>query len=136
TVTQQLASIVITTQPAGATSNAAFGTQPVIELRDHAGLRVIGGTTVVTAARVNGSGTLYGTTAVAAVDGVASFTDLAIEGSGLHTLSFTAPGAATMLGQSFDVAALAPGIRLKVGDAPAVSVAGGTEIQIPVVVDL
>ncbi|HRN53968.1 MAG TPA: hypothetical protein PK788_10755, partial [Gemmatimonadaceae bacterium] len=56
-VTQQVSTIVITTQAGNATSNAAFGTQPVIELRDHAGLRVIGGTTVVTAARASGSGT-------------------------------------------------------------------------------
>lgn len=136
TVTQQLASLAITTQPAGATSNAAFGTQPVIELRDNAGLRVIGGTAVVTAARASGSGTLYGTTARAAVDGVVSFTDLAIEGSGAHTLSFGAVGATAATSASFDVAALAPGIRLKVGNAPAVSVTGGTEFQIPIIVDL
>lgn len=135
-VTQQLASLAITTQPGNATSNAAFGTQPVIELRDHAGLRLIGGTTVVTAARASGSGTLYGTTSRAAVDGVVTFTDLAIEGSGLHALSFTAPGVAAMLGQSFDVAALAPGIRLKVGAAPAVTLTAGAQIQVPVVADL
>jgi hypothetical protein len=41
---------------------------------------------------VSGTGTLLGTKTVAAVSGVASFTDLAISGVGVFNLVFTSPG--------------------------------------------
>lgn len=135
-ITQQVASLAITTQPAGAVSNVAFVTQPVIELRDNAGLRVVGGTAAVTASRATGTGALYGTTTVSAVDGIAAFTDLGIEGSGSHSLRFESAGATPVTSEAFEVAATAPGIRVLVGDAPTRSVNAGATVGVPIIVDL
>jgi hypothetical protein len=57
-----------------------FAQQPVLQVRDQFGnLRSIANgvtdSTVVTAARGNGSGTLQGTLTAGATDGVATFTD-------------------------------------------------------------
>ena len=49
----------------------------------------------MTAALASGSGTLSGTTTVNAVNGVATFTDLMIAGSGAHTIAFTAASLAS-----------------------------------------
>src|SRR5206468_8921828 len=69
-------SLVIQTQPsATATAGVVFAQQPVLEVRDQFGtLRSaangVSDTTVVTAARSAGSGTLQGTTSKTAVDGI------------------------------------------------------------------
>jgi hypothetical protein len=56
---------------------------------------VVGGAShAVTAALVNGNGTLAGTTTVSASNGVATFSDLVIAGSGSFTLRFSAAGLA------------------------------------------
>jgi hypothetical protein len=92
TVTQVAASLVVTTEAVGGTTGAALTTQPVIEVRDNAGLKVVSGagaTLTVTAAIQSGTGTLAGTVAIAAVGGVATFTNLAITGTGSFTLRFT-----------------------------------------------
>lgn len=135
-VTQQIASVAILTQPTGAVSNIAFTTQPVIELRDNAGLRVLDGTAAVTASKASGAGALYGDLTVNAVAGVATFTGLAIEGTGAHTLSFTTAGVTAVTSAGFDVGAGATGIRVRLGALPAVNVAPGGTVTIPVSVDL
>ncbi|MDX2183729.1 MAG: Ig-like domain-containing protein [Gemmatimonadaceae bacterium] len=117
TITQEVASLHVITEPAGAVSGVAFTTQPVVELRDAAGFRVVGGTTAVTA-QVSGGGTLFGTRTVAAVDGRVTFTNLAIEGPGLVQLVFTAPLATNGFSRDFTVAPPPPGIRLLVGATP------------------
>ncbi len=117
TITQEVASLHVVTEPAGAVSGVAFTTQPVVELRDAAGFRVVGGTTAVTA-QVSGGGTLFGTRTVAAVDGRVTFTNLAIEGPGLVQLVFTAPLATNGFSRDFTVAPPPPGIRLLVGATP------------------
>ena len=84
----------ITTQPsATAQSGAAFGQQPVIQLRDGANTPVSQAGVVVTAAIASGGGTLGGTlTATTNASGVATFTDLSITGTvGNRTLGFSAP---------------------------------------------
>ena len=81
--------LVVTTQPAGAASGVAFSTQPVVEIRDANGNRVTTSTLEITATIGTGTGTLGGTVAVSAAAGIATFTDLAITGSGDHTLSFS-----------------------------------------------
>ena len=136
TVMQQVAALAITTQPAGAVSNIAFTTQPVVELRDNAGLRVIGGTAAVAASRNAGPGTLYGTTIVAAVDGVATFTNLGIEGAGSFSLRFDVGATASATSASFEVAAGTPGIRLRVGDSPSRFVNASATLDFPIIVDL
>src|SRR5207253_1010586 len=77
-----------------AQSGVAFAQQPVVQLRDGAGNPVNQAGVVVTAAIATGGGTLGGTlTATTIGSGVASFTNLAINGTaGDRTLSFSATG--------------------------------------------
>jgi hypothetical protein len=70
-------------------SGVPFTTQPVVELLDASGNVVLNGVTPVTAT-LTGTGTLTGTTTVNAVNGVATFTNLAIAGNASATLTFTA----------------------------------------------
>ncbi len=135
-VSQVVASLVVTTQPAGAVSGTAFSTQPVVELRDNAGLPVVGGTANVTASVASGTGALYGGLTVESFDGVATFTDLAIEGTGAHTLSFTSGTATAATSASFSVASAGLGMRVLVGAAPVATVAAGQDLALPLTVDL
>lgn len=80
------AMLAFTTQPGGAVSGMAFTTQPVVAVQDAAGNTVtsyVGNVTVaITAGTGNAGATLSGTTTVAAVNGVAAFTDLSIDFNG------------------------------------------------------
>lgn len=83
--------VAIRTQPLGATIGGVLATQPVVELQDAAGNVVTSSTNFVAATIASGGGTLSGTTTIAAVAGVVTFTDLRITGAaGARTLSFTA----------------------------------------------
>jgi hypothetical protein len=84
--------LVIAVQPAGAVSGLALTTQPAVQVRDAAGVFVSSATNQVTVSIASGSGTLIGTKTVAAVNGVANFSGLRIDGSGAHTLAFSATG--------------------------------------------
>jgi hypothetical protein len=86
---------MITTQPAGAFNGIAFSTQPIVKITDAGGNTITSSTANVVATIASGSGTLTGTTTVAAVNGVATFTNLKITGTGNHTLTFTAAGGLT-----------------------------------------
>ncbi|MBY0490953.1 MAG: Ig-like domain-containing protein [Gemmatimonadaceae bacterium] len=136
TVTQVAASLSVQTQPAGAVSSTAFTTQPVVRILDNAGLVVTtgsGASLVVTAAKATGTGTLGGTLTATAVNGVATFTNLAITGSGAHTLQFsTAAPALSVTSTSFTVAAGAP-TQLAVTTQPAGAVSGSAFTTQPVV---
>ncbi len=94
TVAQQPAALAIRTQPADAGAGEPFATQPVLEVHDARGSIVADdNTTVVTATVASGGGSLMGTAAATAVAGVATFTDLAIDGTtGSRTLAFSAQG--------------------------------------------
>jgi hypothetical protein len=95
--------LVLITEPGGAASGANFVTQPVVELRDATGARVLAGANTVTAAVATGPGTLSGTVGRAAVQGRATFTDLRITGVGAHTIAFSSPGVPTVTSTSFNV---------------------------------
>jgi hypothetical protein len=108
TVEQVATQLAFSTQPAGGLAEEPLATQPTIEVRDANGHAVeIDNATVVTVAIGTnpGGGTLGGTTAVTAVSGVASFTDLSIDkhGDG-YTLSATAPGLSEVICVAFDIA--------------------------------
>lgn len=118
TITQQAAWLVVLTQPAGAASGVSFTTQPVVEVRDNANIRMVGDSTIVTAG-LQGAGTLLGTRSVRAVNGVATFTNLTVDGAATGVnLFFSSTTTANAFSQSFDVAAPPPGIRLLVGQLP------------------
>src|SRR6185503_16270646 len=91
-------SLAILTQPsATATAGVPFTQQPVLQVRDQFGnLRStangVTDSTMVTAARGNGSGTLQGTLSANATDGIATFTDLAHNIATNITLAFSASG--------------------------------------------
>ena len=81
---------MIQTQPSGAVNDVAFTTQPVVRVTDSAGNTVTSFTGNVVASKFSGSGTLGGTLTVAAVGGVATFTNLKLTGAtGNHFLRFT-----------------------------------------------
>src|SRR5262249_23679170 len=91
-------SLAILTQPsATATAGVPFAQQPVLQVRDQFGnlLSTANGvtnSTVVTAARGNGGGTLQGTLTATSTDGVATFTDLSHNVATNITISFSASG--------------------------------------------
>jgi acetyl esterase/lipase/5-hydroxyisourate hydrolase-like protein (transthyretin family) len=84
----------VVTQPStGATSGVALVRQPVLELRDAAGNASPTAGIQVTAALVQGQGTLSGATATTDQNGRATFAGLTITGAtGAYRLSFQAPG--------------------------------------------
>jgi hypothetical protein len=110
------AQLTVSTQPGAAQPGLPFGAQPVVAIRDSGGTIVAGdNTTQVTAAITTGTGAtgavLSGITTVTAVNGVAVFSNLAIdlEGSG-YTLTFTStPVLTTATSSSFIVAVSSSG---------------------------
>src|SRR6185503_18323994 len=92
-------SLVILTQPSTlALAGVPFDQQPVLEVRDQFGnlrnaANGVTNSTVVTAARSAGSGTLQGTTSMSSVNGIVTFANLSHNVANDITLSFTATGA-------------------------------------------
>jgi hypothetical protein len=132
-VNQVLRQMVVTTPPSGGASGAVFGTQPAIELRDAAGIKLASGSASVTAAIATGTGTLNGTTTVTSVNGVATFTNLSITGSGAYTLRFTS-GSVTVNSASFNVTNTAPA-KLAIVTQPTATESGvpfGTPVAVEV----
>lgn len=108
-LTQVVRQLAINVQPAGALSTLSLVTQPVIELRDAANIKVAAATNSVTAAFASGTGgILNGTKVKAAVGGVVTYTDLGITGLGTFTLSFSATGASTVNSSNIVVTAPPP----------------------------
>lgn len=97
------AKLAMVTQPTGAVSGSPLAIQPAVEIVDSAGTRVLTATNDVTVALVPGSDgtTLSGTTTVAAVNGVATFTDLVVVGGGTSRLVFTAASLADVTSADF-----------------------------------
>jgi hypothetical protein len=72
-----------------AAAGVAFGSQPVVAVQDQFA-NLVDVSLPVVAAIASGPGTLAGTTTITSVNGVATFTDLRIDGAtGARTLSFT-----------------------------------------------
>jgi hypothetical protein len=97
------AALEVATQPGGAEDDERFDTQPVIRVVDAYGNLVTTSAASVTAGIESGSGTLKGGTTRSATSGVASFTNLRIEGEGPHVLRFTSPGLAAAVSEPFIV---------------------------------
>jgi hypothetical protein len=113
------------TQPSGATSAVVLTSQPVISVQDANGALVFSSSATVTASIGSGTGTLSGTTSVTAVNGVATFTNLRINGSGNSTITFSATGLTSATSGNIPVAApVAKAATLTAGDRQAV-MAGG-----------
>ena len=81
------------TVPGGATVGAPLSAQPVVELRDLAGNLATTSTNAVTASIVSGGGSLAGSVTESAVNGVATFTTLRLDGAvGSRMLRFASAG--------------------------------------------
>lgn len=103
--------LFVSVQPSGAVAGKAFSTQPVVHVRTAQGARdTADDSTVVSVALVAftaaPSAQLTGTTSVTVQDGIATFTDLAINSAGTgYRLRFTASGLTAVDSDAFDVAA-------------------------------
>ncbi len=127
--------LALTAAPAGGTSNTFLPTQPVVTVQTPGGAVVSAEVRQVTAVLASGSGSLSGTTTVSTVNGVATFTDLAITGTGAHTLTFTTTGASAVT--SGVVSMVAPtSMRLLVAATPSLAGTAATDVVIPVLLDL
>jgi len=109
------AALGVRVQPAGAVSNAAFVTQPVVEIQDAFGNPVPSANGPITVTMVGGDGVLAtsGSFTVNAVNGVANFTGLRVTGlraagdtlgTGPHVLQFSSPGFNAVRSDTFQVA--------------------------------
>jgi len=100
------AAAAVATQPGGAVNGFALTTQPVVNIVDGAGNIVTSSTAAVVASIASGTGTLYGTTTVNALNGVATFTNLMITGNpGSFTLTFTPAGLTAVNSTAFSLVA-------------------------------
>lgn len=78
----------ITTQPTGTYSPLTLGTA-VVEIQDSSDQLVTSSNLEITASIYSGTGTLLGTTTVQAVNGIATFSNLRIRGTGSFQISFS-----------------------------------------------
>ena len=101
------AKLALVTAPSATVANrAAFGTQPVVQIQDAHSNVVTTSSAAVSASIASGGGTLAGATTVNAVAGVASFTNLSIQGAtGSRTLSFSSSGLTPVASGSISVSA-------------------------------
>jgi hypothetical protein len=74
----------------GVGTNAPYPEQPIVEIVDALGRRVAGATNNVFVSDFGDPSAMRGTAAIRAVDGVATFANLATDGVGIHRLYFTA----------------------------------------------
>jgi len=145
--------LTITRQPLGGASGALLATQPVVRIEDAAGNLVPGSASITVTAS---GGTLAGTTALAAVGGVATFTDLTFAGTASvpYTLTFAATGLTAAVSSAitvsagvatqlaFDVqpanavvaAAIAPAVTVRVEDAQGNLVTGDSATSVTLVI--
>ncbi|MGA3066099.1 MAG: hypothetical protein ABSF29_04545 [Tepidisphaeraceae bacterium] len=94
-------------QPTGAFRNAAILPAITVLIQNSSGTTDPDSTANVTISIASGSGTLLGTTTVAAVAGVATFSDLSINAGGTFTLAATCLGLSGASSSSFVISAAA-----------------------------
>jgi PKD repeat protein len=119
------AALSLVTQPSSSARNGlSLERQPVIQLRDADGNAVPRAGIPVSAAIGAGSGDLTGTRQRSTdANGRATFTDLAIIGSGRHTLVFSSSGYASATSSDIDVRSI-PTTTTITGDTPDPSTSG------------
>jgi hypothetical protein len=102
------AKLVIATQPAApAADGGKLATQPVVAVQDQFG-NATTSTATITAAPVQGTWTLSGTTSKAAISGTATFTDLAAFANSAvtgATIAFTSSGLTSVTNSAFNIPA-------------------------------
>ncbi len=129
--------LAVDVQPGNSTGGVAPASQPVIEARNIGGFVDTNFVGNVQAAITTGTGTagatLSGTMTVAAVAGVATFTDLSIDLAGTgYTLTFTSGALTLAVSNPFDIT-VGPGVALRLMTQPGAANAGAVIPQQPVV---
>lgn len=103
------AKLSMVTNPSAATTGFAFAVQPVLRTLSSTDLATASPGITVTAAIASGAGALSGTlTAVTDENGVATFANLTITGTGSHSLTFSASGLTSVTSSTFNVASVSP----------------------------
>ena len=131
--------LAITTPPASsATSGQALAQQPVIQLQDANGNAVSHSGVVARVAMASGGGTLSGTTtATTDANGIATFSNLTITGSGAQTLQFTAPNLTGVTSSAVNVSVTPPvATKLAITTQPSGSATSGQPLAMQPVVQL
>ncbi len=113
-------------------TGSVFATQPVIQVQDASSGVVAGATNNVTATLVGGGGTLNGTTTVAAVNGIATFTDLGVTGAGNYTITFSSGALTPVTSIAVGITA-APATQLAIGTQPSGAVSNVALTTQPVI---
>lgn len=127
------AALGVQTQPGGAVTGAKFVTQPAVRILDNAGAVVANSALPVTAAITSGSGTLAGTKTVNATNGVATFTDLQVNGTGNTVVTFsTVAPVMKVASVEFMVSAM-PATQIAIATQPAGAVSGARLTTQPLV---
>src|SRR5207253_2418212 len=125
--------LAVTTHPAAATAAATLATHPALPIQDQYNNVVTTDTSTVTVALNVGTGSLQGTLTKAAVNGVATFTNLRIDNaSDAKTLRFT-DGALTLADANSFTVTPAAANKLVVTTQPAGATAGANLTTQPVV---
>src|SRR5207247_7879478 len=116
------------------TAGTVFTQQPQIRVEDAFGnLRTTDNSTVVTASRATGTGTLLGATSRAATNGLVTFTNLSYNVAESITLSFASSGLAGATSSSVAVSPAAAS-RLTIQTQPSATATAGTPFaQQPVI---
>ena len=123
--------LVFTVQPTTVVSNVAIAPAVIVSAQDMNGATITSFTGEVTIALGSGpaGAVLSGTTAVAAVAGVATFSDLRIDRSGsAYTLVATSPGLAPVTSSSFVVTA-GPAAKLVITTPPGTTAQSGVPLS-------
>ncbi len=137
TVTPGLpATLTYTTQPSNTAANAPIAPAVVVEIRDAWSNRVSSGASVTMDFGTNaGSGTLAGTLSQAAVNGVATFADLAINNiANGYTLKASSTGLTDAISNNFNITTPVPSAALSgvVAVTPSFTAGGNSDITVTV----
>ena len=132
TTVQVARQLTITTQPGGALNGATLSPQPVVRILDAAGLPIPTATNGVTAVINSGTGSIAGTVAVTALNGVVTFTNLKINGVGPFTLGFNSTGLTSATSSPITILPL-PASQLVVSTQPSGAESGMLFVSQPVV---
>jgi alpha-tubulin suppressor-like RCC1 family protein len=118
--------LAFTVQPGPTSAGAAINPPVTVAVQDASGNTILNATNSITLAIGTGSGSLLGTTTVAAVNGVATFTNLRINNAGTgYTLSAASPNLTGATSNPFAVVA-GPANQLVFTVQPGPTTAGAT----------
>jgi polygalacturonase len=126
--------VVFDQQPTGTTNGNPISPAITVEVEDAFGNVETSDTSTVTLATASGPGALSGTTSVAAVAGVATFSDVTIAAIGTYTIQATDGSLTSATSNSFNITSL-PGVKLAFTQQPTNTTAG-SDISPAVVVDV